>query len=48
VLFTFGNASSADRENKVFATKPSGVPYEELSPENMCSLALVFFSCIHE
>lgn len=35
VLFTFGNASAADRNNKVFAIKPSGVPYEELSPENM-------------
>jgi L-ribulose-5-phosphate 4-epimerase len=35
VLFTFGNASAADHENKVFAIKPSGVPYEDLSPENM-------------
>jgi L-ribulose-5-phosphate 4-epimerase len=35
VLFTFGNVSSADREQGVFAIKPSGVPYEELSPENM-------------
>ena len=35
VLFTFGNASAADREKKVFAIKPSGVPYEELSPANM-------------
>lgn len=35
VLFTFGNVSSADRERGVFAIKPSGVPYEELSPENM-------------
>jgi L-ribulose-5-phosphate 4-epimerase len=35
VLFTFGNASAADRGNKVFAIKPSGVPYEDLSPENM-------------
>lgn len=35
VLFTFGNASAVDREKKVFAIKPSGVPYEELSPENM-------------
>lgn len=35
VLFTFGNASAADHENKVFAIKPSGVPYEELSPGNM-------------
>jgi len=35
VLFTFGNASAADREKQVFAIKPSGVPYEDLSPENM-------------
>jgi L-ribulose-5-phosphate 4-epimerase len=35
VLFTFGNASAADRENQVFAIKPSGVPYEDLSPDNM-------------
>ena len=35
VLFTFGNASAVDREKKVFAIKPSGVPYEDLSPENM-------------
>ncbi|WP_293787132.1 L-ribulose-5-phosphate 4-epimerase [uncultured Pedobacter sp.] len=35
VLFTFGNVSAADRENGVFAIKPSGVPYEELTPEKM-------------
>jgi L-ribulose-5-phosphate 4-epimerase len=35
VLFTFGNVSVADRENKVFAIKPSGVPYKDLSPEKM-------------
>ncbi|RYE07831.1 MAG: L-ribulose-5-phosphate 4-epimerase [Sphingobacteriaceae bacterium] len=35
VLFTFGNVSAVDREQSVFAIKPSGVPYEELSPENM-------------
>jgi L-ribulose-5-phosphate 4-epimerase len=35
VLFTFGNVSAAYREQGVFAIKPSGVPYEELSPENM-------------
>jgi L-ribulose-5-phosphate 4-epimerase len=35
VLFTFGNASAADRSQGVFAIKPSGVPYEDLSPENM-------------
>lgn len=35
VLFTFGNVSAADRDKKVFAIKPSGVPYEALSPDNM-------------
>lgn len=35
VLFTFGNVSVVDRENGVFAIKPSGVPYKELSPEKM-------------
>lgn len=35
VLFTFGNVSAVDRAAGVFAIKPSGVPYEELSPEKM-------------
>ena len=35
VLFTFGNVSAADRELGVFAIKPSGVPYEELSADKM-------------
>jgi L-ribulose-5-phosphate 4-epimerase len=35
VLFTFGNVSVADSNAGVFAIKPSGVPYEKLSPENM-------------
>ena len=35
VLFTFGNVSAADRAEGVFAIKPSGVPYDELSPEKM-------------
>lgn len=35
VLFTFGNVSAADRALGVFAIKPSGVPYNELSPEKM-------------
>lgn len=35
VLFTFGNISAADRSIGVFAIKPSGVPYEELSPGKM-------------
>lgn len=35
VLFTFGNVSAADRELGVFAIKPSGVPYGDLSPDKM-------------
>lgn len=35
VLFTFGNVSAADHALGVFAIKPSGVPYEALSPANM-------------
>ena len=38
VLFTFGNASAADREQGVFAIKPSGVPYAKLRPEDMVVL----------
>lgn len=33
--FTWGNASECDREKKVFAIKPSGVEYEELTPDMM-------------
>lgn len=35
VLFTFGNVSAADRSAGVFAIKPSGVPYAELTPDSM-------------
>lgn len=35
VLFTFGNVSAADREQGIFAIKPSGVPYKDLSPAKM-------------
>jgi L-ribulose-5-phosphate 4-epimerase len=35
VLFTFGNTSVVDRKNKVFAIKPSGVPYQELSADKI-------------
>jgi L-ribulose-5-phosphate 4-epimerase len=35
VLFTFGNVSAVDRNRSVFAIKPSGVPYEELTPAKM-------------
>ena len=33
--FTWGNASECDREKGVFAIKPSGVEYEELTPDMM-------------
>lgn len=35
VLFTFGNVSAADRAAGLFAIKPSGIPYEDLSPRKM-------------
>src|SRR5690606_24435466 len=35
VFFTFGNVSVADRSEGVFAIKPSGLPYEDLSPDKM-------------
>ena len=38
VIYTFGNVSAVDREKNVFAIKPSGVPYEELKPEDIVIL----------
>ena len=35
VIFTFGNVSAVDRSKEVFAIKPSGVPYAELTPAKM-------------
>ena len=35
VTFTWGNVSAMDRESGLFVIKPSGVPYEELRPEDM-------------
>jgi len=35
VLFNFGNLSVADRKEGVFAIKPSGVPYDELTPKKI-------------
>lgn len=40
VMGTFGNLSAVDRAAGVFAIKPSGVPYEELSPEKMVRVSL--------
>ena len=39
-IFTFGNVSIADRENKVIAIKPSGVPYHELKKSDIVILSL--------
>lgn len=35
VIYTWGNVSGIDRERGIFAIKPSGVDYAELSPEKM-------------
>jgi L-ribulose-5-phosphate 4-epimerase len=35
VTFTWGNVSGIDRESGCFVIKPSGVEYENLSPEDM-------------
>ncbi len=35
VIFTFGNASGFDRASKLAVIKPSGVPYEQLTPEDL-------------
>ena len=40
VTFTWGNVSEIDRESGYFAIKPSGVPYENLKPEDMVIMDL--------
>jgi len=40
VTYTWGNVSGIDREQGLFVIKPSGVPYEELKPEDMVVLDL--------
>ena len=35
VIYTFGNVSGIDRDSGLFAIKPSGVPYRELTPDSM-------------
>ena len=35
VTFTWGNVSGIDRVKGLFVIKPSGVPYEDLKPEDM-------------
>jgi L-ribulose-5-phosphate 4-epimerase len=40
VLFSWGNVSAIDRESGKFVIKPSGIPYEILSPEDMVVMDL--------
>jgi L-ribulose-5-phosphate 4-epimerase len=35
VLYTFGNCSGISREEGLVVIKPSGVPYDEMKPENL-------------
>jgi L-ribulose-5-phosphate 4-epimerase len=35
VVYTFGNASGVDRERGLVAIKPSGVPYEKMTPADI-------------
>src|SRR2546429_273499 len=35
VLYTFGNASGIARDEGLVVIKPSGVPYEKLTPEDL-------------
>ncbi len=36
VTLTWGNVSGIDRESGLMVIKPSGVPYDKLTPANMC------------
>jgi L-ribulose-5-phosphate 4-epimerase len=40
VTGTFGNLSAIDRADRVFAIKPSGVPYEQLTPDHIVAVSL--------
>ena len=39
-ILTWGNASEVDREAGVFAIKPSGVDYDEMTPDNIPIVSL--------
>ena len=40
VTFTWGNVSGIDRETGIVLIKPSGVEYDELTPDNLVALDL--------
>ena len=39
-ILTWGNASEVDREAGVFAIKPSGVDYDEMTPDDIPIISL--------
>ena len=40
VTFTWGNVSGIDKEKGLFVIKPSGVEYDQLTPEDMVVMDL--------
>lgn len=40
VTFTWGNVSGIDKESGLFVIKPSGVPYDKLTPDDMVVMDL--------
>ncbi|HBY33145.1 MAG TPA: L-ribulose-5-phosphate 4-epimerase, partial [Clostridiales bacterium] len=40
VTFTWGNVSAIDRESGLFVIKPSGVPYETMTADDMVVMDL--------
>lgn len=40
VLYTFGNASGIDRNAGMVVIKPSGVPYEKMTPQDLVIISL--------
>lgn len=41
VCLTWGNVSAVDREQRVMLIKPSGVPYDEMRPEDIVAVGLI-------
>ena len=40
IIYTWGNVSGIDREKELIVIKPSGVPYDDLTPEKMVVIDL--------
>jgi L-ribulose-5-phosphate 4-epimerase len=40
VIYSFGNVSGIDRQKNIIAIKPSGVPYDQLTPDKIVLLDL--------